>query len=140
MRFAATGRTGSGTSAPLRVELYTPCVYAEYFGWQQMNFAGAPSPVAYRGFTMNDGYQNMGSAVNWGLAFRAGPLAFNQTGMYQTTMSTKWQAVAAATGLSFIGPWSDGSTGGLVWIGPNVKLLWIPYEGYCLHPLRFISC
>ena len=110
----------------MRVELYTPCVFAEYFGWQQMYITGAPvpDPIPTRGFSTSNGYSNMVD-VDWGLASRTGASAFNTTGIKIAT-SDSWEAVATATGLQVTRPLYNG---GVVWIGPNIGSLLTAFEG-----------
>ena len=122
VRFSVSDRTGnvSQPECPMRVELYTPCVFAEYFGWQQMHITGAPVPAPFptRGFNTSNGYSNMVD-VDWGLASRTGTSAFNTTGIKNVSSQTQpWEAVAAATGLKVTRPYYGG---GVVWIGPNIS-------------------
>lgn len=113
----------------MRVELYTPCVFAEYFGWQQMHITGAPVPAPFptRGFNTSNGYSNMVD-VDWGLAFRLGPSAFNTSGIITSNVNNKWEAVVAATGLKVTSPYYGGG-GGVVWIGANIGSLLNAFEG-----------
>lgn len=122
-------------SSALRVELYFPCVYAEFFGWQQL------APPAYRGYHSDTGYSNM-LTVPWGIAYRRSSIGFNTTGMplyfffthvrYAvvspdglTVQRPRWSTVASGTSLSY----------GIVWIGPPIRELLAPYEKYAHAPL-----
>ena len=127
VRFSVSDRTGnvSQPECPMRVELYTPCVFAEYFGWQQMHITGAPVPAPIpRGYSTSNGYINMVD-VDWGLASRAGTSAFNTTGIKNVSSQT-WEAVVAATGLQVTTPLYSG---GVVWIRPNIDSLLNAFDG-----------